>query len=361
MKVTITADIHVGVPGRGDDIFWALNRVRDYNNRNGINLWFNLGDLTHDREVINIRDLCLLTDFLNETKTKYGQQIEVFPGNHDMFLKNSWDINSLRPLGSINCHDNISKIDIGGRRFWILPFVHYESDYMNILGKIEKRYKPGDVLLTHIGVKNATLNACFLLKSWSVVNFDSSPFRRVYTGHFHCYQQVGSNVWYPGSLIPFKFDEGDVDHGFIVYDTETDTQEFVSIWDGATKDDKTPPQYLTVDEDVISKASADEFRGNIVRVALGRECTHNQHEEIKKQLEKLGARDVRWLSLNTEEEKKSVQIAKLATSSISDMFEKYTQADKDGTEGLNIKLLLAMNKEVVSEGDRQYEYTEDAE
>lgn len=355
MKITITADVHIGVPSRGDDIIWALKRVRQYNTEHGITKWFNLGDLTHDREVINIRDLCQLTEFLADTK-KHNQSIYAFPGNHDMFLKNSWEINTLIPLaGYIKHYDNIAKIEFGGRRFWMLPFIHYESDYMKVLEKIEKRYKDGDILLTHVGVKNATLNTCFLLKSWSVVEFSNSPFKRVYAGHFHSHQQVGHNLWYPGSLIPFKFDEGDVDHGFIVYDTDTDTHEFISIWDG--KDDNAPPQYLTLDEDIVESLKELDIKGNMVRIALNKDHTNNQLLEIKEHLQKLGARDVRWLHLGSKEEKDAVIIAKKTAASASELFERFVLIDKDGIEGLDHTLLLAMNKEVIAEGDKRYDYT----
>lgn len=361
MRITITADIHVGVPTKGDDIIWALKKIRQYNAEQGIINWLILGDLMHDREFICVRDLCMLTAFLEETHAKYGQRLYAFPGNHDMYLKNSWDINSLKPLSKhIRGLSNVSKIEFDGRRFWVLPFIHYESEYMRVLGSIEKRYKPGDVLLTHVGVKNALLNTCFLLKSWSVVDFTQCPFDKIFTGHFHSHQQVGDNVWYPGSPIPFKFDEGDVDHGFIVYDTDTHTHEFVSIWYGE-KDSSAPPQYLTLDKASLDSIPAAEIAGNIIRVALDRGYTHNERLEIKEKLEQLGARDVRWLQSASDEDKEAIKLAKKAASSASELFERYVAADKDGTKDLNHKLLAAMNKEVVSEGDRRYDYTGDPE
>lgn len=362
MKICMTADVHIGVKGKLDDIMWALNRIREYNHQHGITRWVNLGDLTHDRESINVRDLNALTEFLEITTKEYGQAIDAFPGNHDMFMKNSWKINTLTPLGRyIKVHNNISKLVIDGRRFWILPFVHYESEYMRLLGAIEKRRQDGDVLLTHIGVNNALLNTCFLLQSWSVVNFSDSGFDRVYTGHFHTQQQVGNNLWYPGSPIPFKFDEGDVDHGFYVFDTETRTHEFIDIWKGVTRDEKTPPQYMTLDEDLLNKVSADDIQGNMVRVGLAKDHTHNQLTEIKQHLLKLGARDVKWMNLASKEDKEAIATAQVKAASASELFERSLRLDQEGTKGLNTDLLLKFNREIVAEGDRRYDFAGDDE
>lgn len=360
MLICKTADIHIGVQGKLDDTMWALNRIRNYCIEHEIKHWVNLGDLFHDREIINVRDLYAISQFLKESKEVHGIEMIIFPGNHDMFMRNSWDINSVTPLGMgniVQCYDGVSKVVLGGVRFWILPFIHYETQYMETLAKIEKYHKPGDVLWTHIGVKSATLNTCFLLKSWSIVDFTDSKFDRVYTGHFHSQQQVGRNLWYPGSPIPFKFDEGDVDHGFYVFDTETRTHEFISIWAGATRNDpKTPPQFMTISDSTIEHATTDDIQGSIVRVALLKDYTHNQKLELKDHLEKLGAREVRWMNATSQEDKDNVAIGKATTIKASELFVKYLEEDEDGTKGLDKTLLSELNAEAVAEGDRRYEF-----
>jgi DNA repair exonuclease SbcCD nuclease subunit len=362
MKLIITADIHIGVPGKLEDIMWALERVRQHCIVNEIKHWINLGDLFHDREVINIRDLYTINKFFEQLK-KDGITFYTFPGNHDMFLRNSWDINSIAPLGNvIKSYDKISQLKLGGIRFWILPFIHYETKYMEALAKLEKVHKPGDVLLTHIGVKSSILNSCFLLKSWSLVNFEQSAFDRVYTGHYHIHQQVGHNVWYPGDLIPFKQDEGDVDHGFFVFDTDTRTHEFVSIWAGADLEDKaTPPQFRTIDDSILLLLRPEDVKNNIVRIELTKEYTHDAKIEIKTHLESLGARDVRWMGATSKEAKESVELGKAATTNATDLFNKCVEEDEDGTKELDKVLLLQLNAEAVAEGDRRYEFTGDDE
>ena len=142
MKIAIVADVHLGVPKRTDDIIWALKQVRKYCQSNSISNWIIIGDLLHDRETINIRDLNYLTEFLEETDLTYKQHLMTFPGNHDMYLKNSWSINSLKPLSRhLEYIDTVSTYILDNSRFWIVPFMHDEKEYMNVIDTITKDYK----------------------------------------------------------------------------------------------------------------------------------------------------------------------------------------------------------------------------
>ena len=353
MKIAITADIHVGIQGKLQYTMWGLRRIRRHCIDRSIKHIIVLGDLLHDREQIGVEDLNALVEFLIETDEKYGITVITFPGNHDMYLKNSWDINSLKPLTRyLTSYHNVAKLELGGLRFWIIPFIYYESQYMKVLEAVHKRHKEGDILLTHVGVRSATLNACFMLKSWSIVDFTDSPFDRIYTGHFHVQQQVGRNVWYPGSPVPFRFDEGDTAHGFYIFDTEARDHRFIDLWEGAGDD--APPQLWTVDDSDAESISVEKVKGNIIRVALSQEWTHNDLSGIRDLLMKMGAKDVRWLNMTSKEEKQSVMAIKDAAASASELFERYVEIDTKGTKGLSTKLLLQLNASIVASGDKKY-------
>jgi DNA repair exonuclease SbcCD nuclease subunit len=357
MRLCISADAHVGVNGKLKDIMWAMSKIRQYNHERDIDTWFMLGDLMHDRESVGTSELYALTQFLDDTDIKYGQQMHVLVGNHDMYLKNSWEINSLRPLSRhIKVYDSVQSVSIDGRRIWILPFIYYENEYMARLAEIESNISKDDILFTHIGVRGAKFNACFLLQSWSTVDFAQSAFQRVLAGHFHCHQEVG-RVTYPGSIIPYKFDEGDVDHGFLILDTDTLKCDFVSIWDGVKPGEYRPPQYLTFDSDDLSDLSL--VNGNVIRILTSKEyITQNKLMEIRQSVIDAGAVDVRWMHIATKDDVQSIEMAKMATSKASELFERYMNADKSAKE-LNSSLLLKMNSEIVAEGDRLYEVQED--
>ena len=354
-KIIIAADTHFGVQGRLDDILWSVRVMREYCRLADINTVIIAGDLFHDRKSIDIEVMSKTCDFFEETQEKFNQQWIAFPGNHDMFLRHSWDINSLRAMSKhMTIIEDIKILKINDTRFWILPFITYEKSYMRVLDKINEQYQEGDILLTHIGVKGAVLNSCFLLKDWSTVSFENSPFHRVYTGHFHCQQQVGENVWYPGSLIPFKFDEGNISHGFYVYDLDDDSHKFINIWKAGAKffpDEPAPPQFLTITDDSIEQITSEDVSGNLVRIALSRDYAHSDKQEFKDHIINLGAKAVRWMQLKEKQTEIKPQETALDNR---DLFVTYVESDNKGTKELNLKILKKLNEDVMKEGDEKY-------
>lgn len=361
-NVIFTADIHRGVPGRNQDISYACRVVREYAKMANIDTVIVLGDMFHNRENLAIDVLQEAVDFHEEAAQKYDQKWITFPGNHDMFLRHSWRINSLAPMRKYLTYiEDVKLLTLDDRRFWILPFITFEKSYMRVLRRLEDRYEEGDTLLTHIGVRGATLNTCFLLKDWSVVTFEQSKFKRIYTGHFHSKQQLGDGVeeptvWYPGSLIPFKFDEGDVAHGFYVYNTETQTHKFVNIWKAGEKffpDEKAPPQFCTFLDNLLESKTTAEVKGNIVRVAMQREYTTDEKKKIKDHLTDLGAVSVRWWNMTQTLDKRPQEIS-VSVEPNRNLFKAWLDIDKKGVQELDQAVLHKAHDDVVHEGDELY-------
>ena len=353
MKTIISADIHNGVGNRTADCLWCLRMIREYANKNSIKTVIIAGDFFHDRISLNIDVLNAAYDEVKQAKLQ-GQQWIAFPGNHDQYLKTSWQINSIHCLSEVmQVIEDYKVLSLGGRNFHILPFVHFESKYMEYFASIEKKASKEDILLTHIGVKGATMNSCFLLKYWKEIDFENSKFNMIFTGHFHCHQQVGTKVWYPGSPIPFKFDEGMVPHGFIVFDTETNAVEFVKT--EASPDGYKPPDFITIPEGNLAD-SVKFVKGNHVRILWENEVTANELSKIKEILITKGASSIKWGLANKEIKDISSTKVSLGLSSINTLFETWIKEDKTK---LDQNLLLSIHKQVASEAEERCVVEED--
>lgn len=361
-KIVLTADIHRGVPGRGQDISYACRVVREYCKAANIDIIMVLGDLFHNRENLAIDVLQDAVDFHEEAATKYDQKWITFPGNHDMFLRHSWQVNSVAPMRKYLTYINdVKLLTIDDQRFWVLPFITFEKSFMRVLRRIEDRHEDGDILLTHIGVRGASLNTCFLLKDWSVVNFEQSKFKKIYTGHFHSKQQLGDGlqeptVWYPGSLIPFKFDEGDIAHGFYVYDTDTKSHKFVNIWKAGEKllpGEKPPPQFCTLLDELLNDKTEADIKNNIIRVALQRAYTQEEKRKIKDRLLDMGAARVGWWDMTQKLGVKPDQVLTTAQPN-RNLFKAWLDLDKKGIQDLDVAVLGKVHDDVVHEGDELY-------
>jgi DNA repair exonuclease SbcCD nuclease subunit len=342
-KVLLTADLHFGLPKKLDDILWSARTIREYAIRNNIEVVIVLGDVFHDRVNYNIEVLNAAYTFFDETR-HMGQEWIAFPGNHDMPLRNSWEVNTLKPLNKLlTIVDDIKMMKIYDQRFWIVPFVHYESVYMQVLEQIGKQYEVGDVLLTHVGVHNAILNECFLIKNWSKVNFTGSKFHRVFTGHFHCHQNVGDNVWYPGSPIPFRFDEGMVPHGFIEFDTNNHDTKFIDIF-GLDYFGYRPPDYITLTDDMVEEF--DNFGGDNIRVQLNRDYSRDELLRMKQDLQDRGASGVKLNKM--KEDKIDIEVGvknSLSLYSPEDLFNQWVEHDKP--KKLDVNLLKKLNQKIL--------------
>ena len=356
-KVVFLADVHLGVGNRHNDIMWALKTVHKYCQARKITNIITLGDLFHDRQTLNIDILCEAHDFFKMAKNS-GQEWTAFLGNHDMYLKHNWQINSIKPLQEVLTFiDNIKIIKIDTQRFWILPFIYSEKAYIKTLQQIEEQYQEGDVLLTHIGINNAIKNVCFLLQEWNTINFTNSKFKQVYSGHFHVSQQVDNNVWYIGSIIPFRFDEGDSSHGFILYDTETQTHTFKDIWQTAKQmqtEGEPTPQYKTIPDNTINEQTENNITGCNIRIMVSKDYSQSERQGVREHLTQLGAKTISFNDTLIKRETIEQTIADVDSMRMDELFTKLYETDIKGTKGLKKALAQKLNIDIIQEGDALY-------
>lgn len=350
MKILICADLHNGVPGKSEDVIWSMDIIINYAIEHSITDILVLGDLFHDRVNLNIEILKEVFDKLTKAKEN-GQTWHIFPGNHDMFLRNSWKITSLRSLATLhNIYEKITILKFADRRHIIVPFIQDESKYMDTINKIDKKTADTDILLTHIGVNNATLNECFLLKNWNTVILDHTKFAKIFAGHFHCHQTIGK-LTYAGSPIPFRFDEGMVSHGFLVYDPETANHEFINIRDiGLKYSDYLAPDYLTISEEDITDGDVGNlFKNNNVRIILNEEKTAKESAELKEAVRIAGANKV---SLMMPKKKLDTFGESISGSFNADaLFEQFIEFDKPE---LDKDKLRKLHEEIKTEAEERY-------
>ena len=334
MRAIITADWHFGYPGRLDDLAWAFNKVINYCVDNDIKVIKILGDITHDREHMSHDVSNTISDLLDQANNM-GIQVISFVGNHDMFLRHKWCINAIKPFSrQLTYIDNISYYYMGDRKFWVVPFIEHEPSYMKVIRDVDKMASEEDVLLTHIGIASATMNACFLVQNWNMVSFENTKFSRIYAGHFHCQQKVGSKSWYPGSPLPFRFDEGLVTHGFFDYDSISNSHEFIEIFD--EDDTDTPPDYITVSSEDID-VIINKCKNDHVKIQLQ---ANDDKDIIQRRLKEAGV--ARVVFVKPKEEKIEVRSHNMSKS--HDIFESWL--DHDNPVGLNRNLLLELNKQI---------------
>lgn len=251
--------------------------------------------------------------------------------------------------------EEITTFEVKRQTFHILPFMHSEKEYMKELKKIDERASEDDILLTHIGVNSATMNFCFLIQNWNDVTFDSTKFKRIYTGHFHCQQQVGEKTWYPGSPIAFRFDEGEVEHGFFVYDIESNSHEFIKIYEAGAKylPDYRPADFITILDEDIDELS-EGLVGNNVKLIMTQDYTGGELLALKNRVLELGVVSVKCREKQdkTKAEDINDQIRPESTGTPQEMFKLWVEHDKPNW--IKPKVLFACFDSIVEEAEEKY-------
>jgi DNA repair exonuclease SbcCD nuclease subunit len=242
MKALIFSDLHLhSHKGRIDrlqdcvDVLdWVFQQAEQYKCR----YVFFLGDLFHERAKIDV--LNYLRTFECFMRHMDGNIMDVFllVGNHDMYHRERWDVNSIRPLCAIenvNIIQTPLSITLGGKRIDWLP--HTENPIKELDKLKEEEGGAGDILFGHVAVNGAMTNTFYGTKSDVIVEYDNDmvpvdievfdDWNHVFLGHYHGAQKLSDSVEYVGSPLQISFGEAFQQKHVIILDLETMEKEYV--------------------------------------------------------------------------------------------------------------------------------------
>jgi len=219
-KVALLGDTHFG--GRSDSIAFQNYFQRFYDDvffpylvEHNIKVVFQLGDLFDRRKYINFQSLDLAKKMFFNRFQELGIQLYTFPGNHDIYYKNTSEINALEQLidgtPNINVVYEPVQINIDGVSFDLIPWINDEN-YKDSIEFIEQ--STSDVCLGHFEIDGFDL-----LKGvkghggMSPTMFSS--YHTVYSGHYH-HESKNGNIHYIGTPYEMTWSDFNDPKGFHV-------------------------------------------------------------------------------------------------------------------------------------------------
>jgi len=229
MKIAILGDTHFGM--RGDSIAFH-NHYRDfylktffpYLIQHGIDTIFQLGDLFDRRKYISFQTLALCRRYFFDQLVKHNIQCRVLLGNHDIFFKNTLEVNSPDLLlkeyeKHVILYDKPS--------MWmgvdIIPWIckDNELEVMDFMKRSENQVCFGHFELS--GFEMDRGNICYDGMDPNSLN----KYDLVLSGHFHHKSNNGSIVYVgtPGEMTWADYND---DRGFHIFDTESRELTFIS-------------------------------------------------------------------------------------------------------------------------------------
>lgn len=233
MKIALITDTHWGV--RNDNVAFLDNSkvfldnvFFPYIDKNEIDTIIHLGDIVDRRKFININTAKRLReDFLDIIKEKQIQ-LHIIAGNHDIYFKNTNEVNSLRELidgryNNVYLYDNIAEeVTFDGTPLLFIPWLCSENreETFKVINETKAQ-----IALGHLEIRG------FQMYKGSIVSHgdDSSLFNRfdmVMSGHYH-HRSSDGHIFYLGSHAEFTWSDFDDPKGFHIFDTETRELNFI--------------------------------------------------------------------------------------------------------------------------------------
>lgn len=226
MKIAVLNDTHAGVRNSSDifieyqrkfyeDIFFPY--LKEHNIKNILHL----GDYYEHRKFVNFKALNANRKHFLEPLRDNGITMDIIPGNHDVYYKNTNELCSLKELlGYFTSNVNIvmkpTVLDYDGLGVAVIPWINNQNyeDYTKWAMKCE-----APILGAHLELKGFDMMAG--MPNPHGMSADVfSRFEMVLSGHFHTKSHQG-NVHYLGSQLEFTWSDVDDPKYFHILDTET--------------------------------------------------------------------------------------------------------------------------------------------
>ena len=226
MRIAVLNDTHCGIRN-SSEIF--LKNAEDFYSKvffpscqeHGIEQSVHLGDSYDHRKFVNFKALNHNRKMFLDPMRKLGMKMDIIPGNHDTYYKNTNDLNSLKELlgyymNEVHIIMEPTVLEYGSLKLAMLPWINQEN-YETSMNFI--RDCKADWLGAHLELGGFELMRG--VKSHGGLDHKLfSKFELVLTGHFHVSSKQ-DNIWYLGSQMEFFWSDAHDPKYFHVIDTET--------------------------------------------------------------------------------------------------------------------------------------------
>ena len=231
MKIAIINDTHAGV--RGDMIEMARYAGRFYEeiffpylDEHNIKQILHLGDYFDRRKYVNFSSLKYNREHFIEPMLERDIKMDLILGNHDVYYKNTNEVNAPELLlfesDNINIISEPTVKEYDGIPLALVPWINNE----NYADSVEFLMSAGsDTCFGHFEIEGALMMPGMTCQH-GLDHTYLKRFDKVYSGHFHQKSEV-KNIKYLGSQMQFTWsDYGDDKHFHIL---DTDTREIIPV------------------------------------------------------------------------------------------------------------------------------------
>jgi DNA repair exonuclease SbcCD nuclease subunit len=267
-RIIFITDTHLGVRNNSND--WIEIHENYFNN------WFiplckkiyrpgdclvHLGDVYDSRQSLNLRVLNLGIEIFESLSSIFKDGIYIICGNHDIYGKNTNEVNSLKSLKwipGVNIFEEPETINFGPKKVFLMPWRKDHDAEREVLRSVESH----DYMFCHTDLKGLMFNKFVRIEEG--LNYDDmDKFERVYSGHIHYSQNFGK-MRMLGS--PYQLTRSDTDNlkGITVLDLETGYEEYY--------ENTFSPKFIRLTFEKVLNSTPDElnpiFKNNFIDILV---------------------------------------------------------------------------------------------
>jgi len=299
MRLAILNDSHVGARDASDVFMNYIGRFYSevffpYCDANGIDRILHLGDYYDNRKYINFRALNNNRKTFLEPMRERGMRMDILLGNHDVFYKNTNDLNSLKELLGYFKKDvrivlKPEVLDYGGCAIALVPWINPENrdGALAFLSTCKASIVAGHFELAGFETtRGGPPTHCGTIDS-SVLD----RFELVLSGHYHT-KSNRDTIHYLGTQYELTWSDVDDPKYFHVFDTDTRTlvpvRNPLSIHRKLVYDD-------SIHSDTVSKLNTQELTGSLVKVVVSKKTRLDEFERFMKAVESANPHEVQLI------------------------------------------------------------------
>tara|TARA_R110000782_G_scaffold262905_1_gene355283 strand:+ start:5860 stop:6921 length:1062 start_codon:yes stop_codon:yes gene_type:complete len=226
MKVALITDTHFGA--RNDNTFFLDYMLSFYEG-----IFFPYLEKHNIKNVIHLGDLMDRRKYVSFKTAKEFRERFLFPiqhlkinfhclvGNHDIFFKNTNDVNSLRELidgksKHIHIYEDATEVNFDGLDILFLPWINSQNSIYAEGMILESK---ANIAMGHLEIKGFQMNKGIV----SDHGHDKEMFKKfdtVFSGHFH-HKSDDGQIYYLGAPYEITWSDYNDTKGFHIFDTET--------------------------------------------------------------------------------------------------------------------------------------------
>ena len=250
----------------------------------GVEIVVHMGDAFDNRKSIDFWGLDWTRRVVLEPLRKYETHMIV--GNHDIFLRNSTEINApellLKDYPNIKTYSSPTNTKVGGIDMTFIPWICSEN-YDETLKVIKK--SKAKIAMGHLELQGFRVNKHLIMEEHGLDPNIFTKFQKVFSGHYHTRSDNG-RIFYLGNPYEMFWTDVNDTRGFHIFDTETlehtpinnPYKLFYNIYY-----EDTPHQMFDV----------TEYANKIVKVIVRKKSKQKEFDKFIDKLYKIGIQDLK--------------------------------------------------------------------